>query len=139
MFTITKDSLARYQVERFHTSLPVVAAIGTVHAMAKEVLGATLPLRTPVNGVVLDSFSSDRHGYLKITVTPQTLRGEYYTVPRPHESWKGKPMLFDSFEVDLANYRVSTLSSGGVAPPPQASLGHAEKSAKGPRSKSKKK
>ena len=71
------------------------------------------PLRQPASPIsfpfpipnrpdlVLNSFLDSRHGFLTLTVTPDTIRGEYYTVPRPQESWSAPAVLFDQFTIDL--------------------------------------
>lgn len=51
--------------------------------------------------VSLNLFSDDRHGYLKMTVTPDAIQGEYYTVPRSQESWSAPASLFDQFTIPL--------------------------------------
>jgi hypothetical protein len=81
-----------------------------LHYMAKDDQGQPLelPWQTPDADVRLDAYSEDRHGYLRVTVTETSLKGEYVTVPRPQESWrKGPVATADSFELDLGNHVVS--------------------------------
>lgn len=76
-----------------------------LHAVARDAAGRRLPKpwRTPDPEVTLETYADDRHGYLRLTVTAETLAGEYVTVPRPHESWTRGPVeVVDSFTVDLA-------------------------------------
>jgi 3',5'-cyclic AMP phosphodiesterase CpdA len=91
----------------------VVAGAGGywhLHYMAKDANGQplTLPWQTPDPDVQLDACCDDRHGYLRITATKTTVKGEYVTVPRPQESWRNGPVAtLDSFEVDLSKHTVT--------------------------------
>ena len=81
-----------------------------LHYMAKDDNGQplTLPWQTPDPDVQLVAAADDRHGFLRLTVTKATLKGEYTTVPRPQESWRDGPVtVVDTFEIDLANHTVS--------------------------------
>ncbi len=68
------------------------------------------PLETPVlipdMGVTLESYSDDRHGYMRFEAAEGTLKGEYFTVPRPQESWSAPAVLHDSFTIDLKQHRL---------------------------------
>jgi hypothetical protein len=68
----------------------------------------TLPFQTPDNGVTLESFCDDRHGFLRLEVTADALIGKYYAVPRPQEPWRVPPKLVDSFTLDLKKHRLGT-------------------------------
>lgn len=64
----------------------------------------SLPEKVPDrDDVVLEKYSDDHHGFLRIQVTPNKLIGEYYLAPNPNESWHASenPTQFDSFEIDL--------------------------------------
>jgi 3',5'-cyclic AMP phosphodiesterase CpdA len=56
--------------------------------------------------LVLESYVDSRFGFLRIEVTPETVQGKYYTVPRPQESWSDPPALADVFELDWRQHRV---------------------------------
>jgi Calcineurin-like phosphoesterase len=93
----------------------VVGASGYwhLHAMAAAADGSELkaPWKVPDSDVVLDGYSDDRHGFLRLTIDAKTIAGEYTTVPRPQESWsKGPVTLVDSFSLDLAKHKVETLT-----------------------------
>jgi hypothetical protein len=91
----------------------VVGASGYwhLHYMAPAADGSELkvPWRVPDLDVVLDAYSDDRHGFLRLTVDKDTIVGEYTTVPRPQESWRtGKVAVADSFVVNLGGHTVET-------------------------------
>jgi hypothetical protein len=91
----------------------VVAGAGgyhNLHAMQKAADGGVLqvPLDVPSENVTLEDYAEDRHGFLKLTVNARTLTAEYYTVPRPHESWSRPAHRYDSFVLDWKNGRIIT-------------------------------
>ena len=51
--------------------------------------------------VVLEKYCDDRHGYLKLDITPQHISGDYFTVPRPQEAWTKPAQRIDSFQIPL--------------------------------------
>ena len=67
------------------------------------------------DNVVMDEFSDDRHGFLRITIENtnegRCLTGEYFTVPRPQESWSAPAELYDYFTIDLNAHQVSNIKS----------------------------
>jgi hypothetical protein len=66
------------------------------------------PWKVPDKDLTLDRYSVDRHGFLTLTATATTLRGDYRTVPRPQESWHNGPVtVLDSFKLDLRRHRVT--------------------------------
>ncbi|HLX57056.1 MAG TPA: metallophosphoesterase [Ktedonobacteraceae bacterium] len=65
------------------------------------------PYPMPNAGVTLESYLDNRHGYMRMEATAQTLKGEYYSVPRPQESWNAPAQLVDSFTLDLTQHKVS--------------------------------
>ena len=92
----------------------VVGASGYwhLHAMAAAADGSELkaPWKVPDSDLVLDGYSDDRHGFLRLTIDAKTIAGEYTTVPRPQESWsKGPVTVVDSFSLDLEKHKVKTL------------------------------
>ena len=79
-----------------------------LHYMQKQPNGDPLqvPYTMPDSNTVLENYCENRHGYLIMQITPDSLSGTYYTVPRPHESWRAKSQVFDSFILDLATHRL---------------------------------
>jgi hypothetical protein len=89
----------------------IVAGAGgywNLHYMMKGPDGNKLqvPYELPELNATLESYCDDHHGYMRLEVTAQTLKGEYFTVPRPQESWNAPATLFDSFTLDLASHKV---------------------------------
>src|SRR5690348_4518417 len=52
--------------------------------------------------ITLESYSDDHHGFLRVEVTPTTLTGRYYVVPRPQDPFSKGSHLVDYFEFDWA-------------------------------------
>jgi hypothetical protein len=79
-----------------------------LHGMRKAADGRDLqvPLEVPGEDLTLDDYFDDRHGFLKFTVTAELIRGEYFTVPRPHEPWSHQAHRYDSFSLDWRNGRL---------------------------------
>jgi calcineurin-like phosphoesterase family protein len=91
----------------------VVAGAGGywhLHYMAKGDDGGPLPTpwKVPDQDVTLENYADDRHGYLRLSVSASTIKGEYITVPRPQESWQHGPLTtLDTFAVDLKKHSVT--------------------------------
>jgi hypothetical protein len=64
------------------------------------------PLSIPGTDVTLESYVDDRHGYLRMEVSSDTLTGRYYTVPRPQESWSSPAQRADLFTLNLREHRL---------------------------------
>ncbi len=101
----------------------VVAGAGGywhLHAMAPHNGASVVAPLDLSGGLTLESFSQDRHGFLHLEVSRAELRGDYYTVPRPQESWSSSAQLLDSFVVDLRTHQLSQNGThawaGGVGP-----------------------
>ena len=78
-----------------------------LHSMLAAIGNPPVPIEFPYPlpdrpDVSLHAFCDDRHGYLKMTVTPEAIQGEYYTVPRPQESWSAPAVLFDQFSIPIS-------------------------------------
>jgi 3',5'-cyclic AMP phosphodiesterase CpdA len=56
--------------------------------------------------VTLESYCDDRHGYLRLEVGTQILRGRYFAVPRPQEPWSHPAQQVDTFTLDLSQHRL---------------------------------
>ena len=61
------------------------------------------PFNTTVDGVSLQAYNTSEPGFLRITVTPQYLRGEYFLVP-----FAGAPPTtpFDSFVLNWTTHQI---------------------------------
>ncbi|GCF07717.1 metallophosphoesterase family protein [Dictyobacter arantiisoli] len=78
-----------------------------LHTMLSAIRNPPTPIEFPYPlpdrpDVSLHAFSDNRHGYLKMTVTPQAISGEYYTVPRSQESWSAPAVLLEQFSIPLS-------------------------------------
>ncbi len=88
----------------------IVAGAGgywNLHYMLK-VQGAPIqtPYAFPAMGVTLEQYCEDRHGYLLMEADGKTLKGSYFSVPRPQEPWRNPAQLVDSFTLDLQAHKV---------------------------------
>ena len=88
----------------------IVAGAGgywNLHYMLK-VQGAPIqpPYAFPDMGVTLEQYCEDRHGYLLMEVDGKTLKGSYFSVPRPQEPWRNPAQLVDSFTLDLQKHQI---------------------------------
>lgn len=95
----------------------VVAGAGGywhLHTMAAH-NGApvTAPLQL-AKDLRLESFSQDRHGFMRLDVSRSQVHGEYYTVPRPQESWSAPAQLFDQFTLDLHGHKLTQNGGAGA-------------------------
>ncbi len=93
----------------------IVAGAGgyfSLHRMQKASDGGTLqvPHEFPELAVTLENYCADHHGFVRVEVTPRTLKGMYYAVPAPHES--GPARLVDSFTLDLKTHQLIPAASG---------------------------
>jgi predicted phosphodiesterase len=71
-----------------------------------------VPISLSSYNLTLENYCDNRHGFLRIEVTSNLIKGEYYTVPRPQESWNASSQRIDNFELDLKTHKLikSTLS-----------------------------
>jgi 3',5'-cyclic AMP phosphodiesterase CpdA len=62
-----------------------------------------IPWTDPGTGATLEFYNREnRHGFLRLTVTPSEIEGVYTTVPRPQESWENGPIRqIDTFTIPL--------------------------------------
>ena len=79
-----------------------------LHYMAKGADGNDVktPHQMSETDVILESYNDDRNGFMRMVVTPRALAGEYFTVPRLHESWRRPAQRADFFTLDLARHRL---------------------------------
>ena len=55
--------------------------------------------------VIVEKYSDDHHGFMRLEVTDKLIIGRYYEVPRPHEPYSKGSHLLDYFEFDWKNRR----------------------------------
>lgn len=65
-----------------------------------------VPYAVPGMDATLESYCEDRHGFMRLEVTADTLKGTYFAVPRPQESWRGPSTTIDSFTLDLKQHKL---------------------------------
>lgn len=102
----------RFTLTREGKEIPVLVAgsggYWYLHSMAPVLRGIQGPVR--IEGredLVLESYCDDRHGFLRLEASATDLLYEYFTVPRPHESWHSAPLLWDRFRLDRQTGRLS--------------------------------
>lgn len=91
----------------------IVAGCGgfwDLHRMADLADGSPIPAHYAVPGTDarIETACDDRHGFLKLTIEPDRITGEFYAVPGSQESWRQPVQRLDSFVLDLKTHRVST-------------------------------
>ncbi len=64
------------------------------------------PYQVPGEDVTLESYCDDHHGYLLMQVDGQTLKGQYFSVPRLHESWRAPAQQIDSFTLNWQTHKL---------------------------------
>jgi hypothetical protein len=79
-----------------------------LHYMSKTPEGNEIPTPYPMpnEGVSLESYCDNRHGFMRLVVTSQALAGETFTVPRPHESWRSPAQRSDFFALDWRKHKL---------------------------------
>ncbi len=55
--------------------------------------------------VTLERYSDDHHGFMRLEITPDSIAGHYYVVPRPQEPWSKGSQLLDYFTFDWRQKR----------------------------------
>jgi len=99
-------------------SVPVIVAgaggYPNLHYMTHQ-LGwpIKLPFHIPpaaANGMqaTLEAFSDDHHGYLILELAPKLIRGTYFTVPRPQDSWRATATAIDSFALNVKTHSLAS-------------------------------
>ncbi|MDE2590450.1 MAG: metallophosphoesterase, partial [Patescibacteria group bacterium] len=85
----------------------IVAGAGgyhNLHPMQKQSDGNVIkvPYTDPNHGdVTLENYCADHNGYMVLQVTPDSISGNYYIVPKQNESWSTKSQKIDSFDLDI--------------------------------------
>ena len=94
-----------------HTPYIVAGAGGYwhLHYMAKQPDGSKTPVpyKIPDADLMLENYCDDRHGFLRIMITPRLISGEYFACPRPHESWRGQADRIDGFVLDWHTHKLT--------------------------------
>ncbi|MGI0102631.1 MAG: metallophosphoesterase family protein [Nitrosotalea sp.] len=81
----------------------IVAGAGgyhNLHPMQKRSDGNNIqtPYTDPNHSnITLENYCSDHNGYMVLQVTPDSISGSYYIVPKQNESWSTKSQKIDSF------------------------------------------
>ena len=80
-----------------------------LHDVARQDNGekVTTPFFISDMGVTLESYCDDRHGFLRFEVTPQTITGTYFSVPRPQEQWSAPATQVDTFTLDWKTHELT--------------------------------
>ena len=98
----------------------VVAGAGgywNLHSVKVDGKHPPQPWPVPGRDLTLERYCAKRHGFLRLSASPGQLRGEYVTVPRPHESWHDGPAeVFDAFVVDIHRHKVTAATEVPAAP-----------------------
>ena len=67
-----------------------------------------VPYRLPDrDDTTLENYCDDRHGYMYLQISSNTIGGKYYAVSRPQESWRQPPLKIDSFELDIRTHKLT--------------------------------
>ena len=79
-----------------------------LHYMAHQLDGSALafPYPVPHSDVTLEYAEDRRHGFMRLAVGARGMAGEYFTAPRPHESWSGPAARADAFALDITQHRL---------------------------------
>jgi acid phosphatase type 7 len=84
-----------------------------LHRVARNLaaFGQQPPFVVPdVDNVTFERYCDDRFGYLRLEVTPQALKGDYFAVPGFDDPGSTAATHIDSFTLDLQSHRVTTQS-----------------------------
>jgi hypothetical protein len=65
-----------------------------------------VPTNLPSYNLILENYCDNRHGFLRIEITSSLIKGGYYTVPRPQESWSAQSQRIDYFELDIKTHKL---------------------------------
>lgn len=70
-----------------------------LHGMIKAADGGDLPVPLEISqkpSLRLEDYVKNRHGFARVTASKTELLFEYFTVPRPHESWSSPAERYDT-------------------------------------------
>ena len=79
-----------------------------LHYMAKQPDGSKtpVPFKMPDADLVLENYCDDRHGFMRLMVTPRLISGEYFACPRPHKSWRGQAERIRRIRIGFAQPQI---------------------------------
>jgi len=86
--------------KEFQIPYVVAGAGGYFHLHYEQSLNGSMPHPGHYfaqEGVRLEQYCDNRHGFLRLEVTPNEIKGTYLTVPRPQEAWGDPAQQFDTF------------------------------------------
>lgn len=112
VFTAHVHNYQRFTRRRGDHAIPYIVAGGGgywhLHYMTRDYgYPIPLPLAVPGTDITLEGYADNRHGYMKLEVSAQTLTGAYFTVPRPQEAWGDPAQQCDSFTLDLQKHTLA--------------------------------
>jgi hypothetical protein len=77
-----------------------------LHYVGKQPDGTDLPTPHPVqDDLTLEAYVDDHHGFVKLSVSRETLDGEFHRAPRPQDSFRTPATITDRWSLDLARHR----------------------------------
>jgi len=92
--------------------VPYIVAGGSgywhLHYVADNPDGTDLatPYVVPGSDVVLENYMDRRHGFMRLVAGPTGIVGEYFSTPRPQESWSEPAKREDYFAVNLNTHKL---------------------------------
>lgn len=109
----------RFTVNMGARKIPVIVngagGYYNLHHVGSKYTTVDLPNSSFYDDAVLENYCDDRHGFMKITIdvsgNNRLLSGEYFSVPRPQESWSGPAKRVDHFVADLDGHTVENKAS----------------------------
>lgn len=66
-----------------------------------------VPYRMEDTGTILEKYSDDRYGFLRVEISSDTIKGTYYGVTYQHESSHAGTRQIDTFDVDWRDHRIT--------------------------------
>ena len=78
-----------------------------LHKMQRNEDGAPLsvPYEIPAWNLTLENYCDSRHGYLRVGVTRDSVKGEFEISSTPEPIQSAQVRRFDSFQLDIAKHR----------------------------------
>jgi hypothetical protein len=55
----------------------------------------------------MENQCDNRHGFLRLLVSPKNISGEYWATPRPQEPWRDPAQRIDGFNLDLQSHKLT--------------------------------
>ncbi len=83
-----------------------------LHRVSPELAGQQLPFPIPeANNVTFERYCDNQYGFLRLELTPQALKGDYFAVSGAQAPEAIAPTHIDSFTLDLTTHQVTTNQS----------------------------